>query len=39
MIVEQMQKELEIMMQIIYKHENALRYMHHFVKLFIERYL
>lgn len=37
--MEQMQKELEIMMQTIYKHENAVRYIHNFVKLFIERYL
>lgn len=37
--MEQMRKKLETMMQKIYTHENALRYMHHFVKLFIERYL
>ena len=37
--MEQMREELETMMQKIYKSENALRYMHHFVKLFIERYL
>ena len=39
MIVEQMQKELEIMMQKIYTHENALLYIHNFVRLFIEQYL
>ena len=37
--MEQMRKELETMMQEIYAHEKALRYMHTFVKLFIERYL
>ncbi len=37
--MEQMREELETMMQKIYENENALRYMHSFVKLFIERYL
>ena len=37
--MEQMREELEAMMQKIYENEKALRYMHKFVKLFIERYL
>lgn len=37
--MEQTKKELESMMHKIYENEKACRYIHKFVKLFIERYL
>ena len=37
--VEQKKQELTEMMQVIFKNEKALAYIHSFVKVFVERYL
>lgn len=37
--MEQMKKELEEMMEKIYANEKALKYMHGFLKVFIQRYM
>lgn len=36
---EKKQQELTEMMQVIFKNEKALAYIHSFVKAFVERYL
>lgn len=37
--MEQMKKELEEMMQKVYANEKALKYLHGFVKMMIQRYM